>query len=96
MSVEKRNIFLHETQEVFSYVSGSGRAGIKFPKRTNQRAHADYIRQELDKCKQQDLTQKQVAAIRHKEGIYLEFSGAAADLSRCRAAKRDRCVASYK
>lgn len=77
MSVEKRNIFLHETQEVFSYVSGSGRAGIKFPKRTNQRAHADYIRQELDKCKQQDLTQKQVAAIRHKEGIYLEFSGAA-------------------
>ena len=74
MSVEKRNIFL---QEVFSYVSGSGRAGIKFPKRTNQRAHADYIRQELDKCKQQDLTQKQVAAIRHKEGIYLEFSGAA-------------------
>lgn len=49
MSVEKRNIFLHETQEVFSYVSGSGRAGIKFPKRTNQRAHADYIRQELDK-----------------------------------------------
>lgn len=41
------------------------------------KAHAAFILQKLEACRQQDYDQKQVAAIRHKEGIYLEFSGAA-------------------
>lgn len=77
MPVEKRNIFLHKTQDVLPYVSGSKRSGISYPKREDPRAHASYIFRKLAECRQQDLTQKQVAAIRHKEGTYLEFSGAA-------------------
>lgn len=76
MPVEKRNIFLRETQDVLPYVSGSKRSGISFPKRDDPRAHASFISRKLNECRQRDLTQKQVAAIRHKEGTYLEFIGA--------------------
>lgn len=76
MPVEKRNIFLHETQDALPYVSGSKRGERAFPKRDNPRAHASFIYQKLAECRERDLTQKQVAAIRHKEGTYLEFVGA--------------------
>lgn len=75
MPVEKRNIFLRETQAALPYVSGSKRSGISFPKRDDPRAHASFISRKLHECRQRDLSQKQVAAIRHKDGTYLEFSG---------------------
>lgn len=75
MPVEKRNIFLRETQSALSYVSGSKRSRISFPKREDPRAHASLITRKLNECRQRDLSQKQVAAIRHKEGTYLEFIG---------------------
>lgn len=77
MPVEKRNIFLHETQHALPYVSKRKRSDASFPCRENPKAHAAFILQKLEACRQQDYDQKQVAAIRHKEGIYLEFSGAA-------------------
>ena len=77
MPVEKRNIFLHETQHALPYISKRKRSGASFPCRENPKAHAAFILQKLEACRQQDYDQKQVAAIRHKEGIYLEFSGAA-------------------
>lgn len=77
MPVEKRNIFLHETQHALPYISKRKRSDASFPCRENPKAHAAFILQKLEACRQQDYDQKQVAAIRHKEGIYLEFSGAA-------------------
>lgn len=75
MPVEKRNIFLRETQDTLPFVSRSQRGSTAFPKREDPRTHAAFIYRKLSECRQQDLTQKQVAAIRHKEGTYLEFSG---------------------
>jgi len=75
VAIEKRNIFLRETQNALPYISGIKRSGVSFPKRDDPRAHASYISRKLNECRQQDLTQKQVAAIRHKEGTYLEFTG---------------------
>lgn len=75
MPVDKRNIFLRETHSALAYVSGSKRSGTSYPRREDPRAHASLISRKLDECRQRDLTQKQVAAIRHKEGTYLEFTG---------------------
>ena len=77
MPVEKRNIFLHETQHALPYVSKRKSSDASFPCREVRKAHDAMILQKLEACRQQDYDQKQVAAIRHKEGIYLEFSGAA-------------------
>lgn len=76
MPVEKRNIFLHETRDALPFVSKRGRSGTTFPVRTNPGAHAAFIARELNECRNQDLTQRQVAAIRYKDGLYLEFSSA--------------------
>ena len=76
MPVEKRNIFLHETRNALPFVSKSKRSGTSFPVRANPGAHAAFIAQKLNECKSQDLTQRQVAAIRYRDGLYLEFSGA--------------------
>lgn len=76
MSVEKRNIFLKETQDTLPFVSKRGRSGTNFPVRANPGAHATFIIRKLSECRSQDLTQRQVAAIRYKDGLYLEFSSA--------------------
>lgn len=76
MPVEKRNIFLQETRDTLPFVSKRGRSGTTFPVRNNPDAHAAFIAKRLDECRTQDLTQRQVAAIRYKDGLYLEFSGA--------------------
>ncbi len=75
MPVEKRNIFLRETQNSLPFVSKSQRAKTSFPNRANQREHATFIARKLIECQQQDLLQKNVVAVRHKEGTYLEFIG---------------------
>ena len=76
MPVEKKNIFLNETRDVLPYVSRKSRVDLKFPVRTNPCAHASFISRKLSECQTQSLSQRQVAAIRYKEGMYLEFIGA--------------------
>lgn len=76
MAVDKRNIFLESTKDVLPYVSGSKPFKRKFPLRSDPAAHGAFISRKLQECKEQSLSQKQVAAIRYKEGTYLEFSGA--------------------
>lgn len=75
MAVEKRNIFLTKTVESMPYVSSQRPVGSNYPKRVVS-THAATIQRKLQECYDKSLTQKQVAAIRYKEGIYLEFSSA--------------------
>ena len=75
MAVEKKNIFLKQTAETMPYISSSKPIGTNFPKRTVE-THAKFVQRKLQECYSDSLTQKQVAAIRYKEGTYLEFSSA--------------------
>lgn len=75
MAVDKKNIFLTHTMETMPYVSSPRPMGSNFPKRVVA-SHAAIIERKLKDCYAKSLSQKQVAAIRYKEGVYLEFSGA--------------------
>ena len=75
MAVEKKNIFLTQTVETMPYTSTSRPIGTNYPKRTVA-THAAFIQRKLQECYTNSLTQRQVAAIRYKEGTYLEFSSA--------------------
>lgn len=75
MNIEKRNIFLENTAEKFKFISPlSGGGKRSFPVRENPEEHAKRILQKLETC-QQSLSNRQVAAIHYKNGLYLEFSG---------------------
>jgi hypothetical protein len=76
VSVEKKNIFLDGTKISLPYV-GSGNGKKNFPERDDHKAHAKFIERKLKECYERSATQKQIAAIRYKEGVYLEFSSAA-------------------
>ena len=76
MAVAKKNIFLTDTVESMPYVSSSRPIGTHFPTRVVS-THAAFIQSKLKECYDKSLTQKQVAAIKYKEGTYLEFSSAA-------------------
>lgn len=71
-----KNIFLQHTATPLPYASQSGGGGPKYPIRNDPDAHAKFISRKLQESRAQDLTQRQVAAIRYKDGLYLEFSGA--------------------
>lgn len=71
----KKNIFLTQTVETMPYTSTSRPIGTNYPKRTVA-THAAFIQRKLQECYTNSLTQRQVAAIRYKEGTYLEFSSA--------------------
>ena len=75
MAVEKKNIFLTQTVETMPYTSTSRPIKTNYPKRTVA-THAAFIQKKLQECYTGSLTQKQAAAIRYQEGIYLEFSSA--------------------
>lgn len=75
MAVEKKNIFLTHTVETMPYSSKPMLPGRNYPKRTVEK-HAEFVQKKLQECYASSLTQKQVAAIRYKEGTYLEFSSA--------------------
>lgn len=75
MAVDKRNIFLEHINDVLPYVSTSKQSDKSYPIRTNPARHAEYISRKLGQCNQQALQPRQVAAIRYKQGVYLEFSG---------------------
>ena len=71
MNIEKKNIFLVNTLEVLPFSSDSRRTTHSYPKRENPAAHAAFISRKLQECRNQNITQKQIAAIRYKEGVYL-------------------------
>mgnify|MGYP000843615204 FL=1 len=77
MAVDKKNIFLSHTAAPYPYSSDSHSMTKNYPQR-NPVAHAAYIQRKLSEAyAAHNLTQSQVAAIRYKDGIYLEVSGAA-------------------
>ena len=75
MSVDKRNIFLESVTEPLVYKSSPHPVKKHYPERNNVSYHATYLKNKFEQCRQQDLTQKQVAAIKYKNGTYLEFVG---------------------
>lgn len=75
MAVDKRNVFLENTAETMSYSSAPKPVGSSYPPR-DITSHAQFIEKKLKKAYESAITQKQAAAIRYKEGVYLEFSSA--------------------
>ncbi len=75
MSVNKRNIFLENITEQLGYKSTPHSMKKHYPPRENASNHAAFLKNKFDICRQQALTQKQVAAIKYKNGTYLEFAG---------------------
>lgn len=75
MPVDKKNIFLSGTVEPLPFTSrsvpGAERA---IPQRNNINQHANYLKRKFEEAYEQNQ-QQQVAAIRYKEGVYLELSG---------------------
>lgn len=76
MSVDKKNIFLKKTNTSIQYSSRSFPVDAKFPSRQNKNSHAEFVARKLNECYERTSAQKQAAAIRYKDGVYLEFSGA--------------------
>ena len=77
MAVEKKNIFLSNTVKSFDYKSqGKPASGPRIPQR-NPLQHAAALKQELSAAydKHNSLTREQIAAIKYKDGVCLEFSG---------------------
>ena len=77
MAEKKRNIFLHDVKAEIAYSSQGAHIERSFPVRSDPRQHALLIERKLRKSQEEALSQRQVAAIRYKEGLYLEFSGEA-------------------
>lgn len=65
-----KNIFLRNTEIQLPYVSQGKPIKTNYPQRDNPSAHAAFISRKLQECREQSLTQKQVAAIRYKDGVY--------------------------
>lgn len=76
MAVDKRNIFIERTEESIPYSSRQIAVQHNFPRRRDIYAHASLIERKLKECYKQSAIQKQAAAIRYKDGTYLEFSSA--------------------
>ena len=74
MPVERKNIFLENVTEQMEYSSPASFGHTNYPQR-DRNQHANYIRRKLEECRQSELSQKQVAAIHYKDGMYLEISG---------------------
>jgi len=75
VNIEKRNIFLENKAEKLKFLSPSSGGGkVFFPVRENPKEHVQMILHKLEGCKQ-SLSDRQVAAIHYKNGMYLEFSG---------------------
>jgi len=77
MPVEKKNIFLPGTAKPLPFTSKSSRGSkLAIPSRDPEQ-HVNYLKRKFEEvyAQNRNLTQQQVAAIRYKEGVYLEFSG---------------------
>jgi hypothetical protein len=78
MAVDKKNLFLSDTAKSYGY-RAQGKlieGGPRIPQRHSVQ-HAANLKTELTAAykKHSDLTSKQIAAIKYKDGICLEFSG---------------------
>lgn len=76
MTVDKRNLFLRNTETPLEYSGRQTPMERKFPVRKDANVHANFIQRKLTDSYQRSNTQKQAAAIRYKKGVYLEFSSA--------------------
>lgn len=77
MAVEKKHIFLTGTAENLPYTSRPAFFESNIPTRANRAGHGAFLKGKFEEVykQNQELTQRQIAAIKYKEGIYLEFSG---------------------
>ncbi len=73
MAVEKRNIFLFNTIEPLPYASGSKPGPRKKIPERDVYAHAEKLKRKFEEAYAQAQNQKRAAAIREREGTYLEF-----------------------
>lgn len=75
MVFKKKNIFLKDTCDTFAYTAIRGGGSHKKIPTRNREQHGKFLRKKFDEIFDQSSTQKQVAALQHKEGTYLEFRG---------------------
>jgi len=77
MTVEKKNIFLSDTVKNLSYTSRPHFFEPNIPTRVNRIEHGYFLKRRFEEAhkQNQELNQRQVKAIKYKQGIYLEFSG---------------------
>jgi|LSQX01.1.fsa_nt_gb hypothetical protein len=74
MEVGKKHIFLSNTVETAPYSSLQKRGSFRLRDR-DVRTHADLITRKLRQSNQDD-TLRRATAVRYREGVYLEFTGA--------------------
>ncbi len=77
MPVDKKNIFLSGTIEPLPFTSRSRPGKRRTIPQRDATQHANYLKRSFKEAYNQNrrLAQQQVAAIRYKKGVYLEFSG---------------------
>mgnify|MGYP000861546778 FL=1 len=77
MPVEKKNIFLSGTVDLLPYTSQSSPGSKPLIPSRDPAQHINYLKHKFEEAYAQNngLAPQQVAAIRYKEGVYLEFSG---------------------
>ena len=74
MAVEKSNIFLSNTAEAMPFASRP-RGGEPTSPERDRNFHARYIKRKLHEAFLASEEERHAASIRHKDGVYLEFSG---------------------
>lgn len=74
--MEKANIFLSNTKESMPYkTTRKGRGTRNYPHLDRPLEHVRKLKQELDSIVKTTITSQQVAAIKEKDGFYLDISG---------------------
>ena len=76
--MEKANIFLSNTKESMPYkTTRKARGSHNYPNLDQPLEHVRKLKQELDSIVKTTISSKQVAAIKEKDGFYLDVSGKA-------------------
>lgn len=75
MAIEKKLLFLKDTDTSLDYKKSGANIKKNIPVRDNANRHGDYLKRRFEEVIRQSLSQKQVAAIKYKDGTYLEISG---------------------
>lgn len=74
--MEKANIFLSNTKESMPYkTTRKARGSHNYPDLDQPLEHVRKLKQELDSIVKTTISSKQVAAIKEKDGFYLDVSG---------------------
>lgn len=74
--MEKANIFLSNTKESMPYkTTRKARGSHNYPDLDQPLEHVRKLKQELDSIVKTTISSKQVAAIKEKDGYYLDVSG---------------------